>query len=203
MGLRLIGKSILMAMRSRRRFIVFTLMYTVLMAWMTYNFEAFLYRDGVIIWDALSQGSADWSDITREIIMLAISVVSTIILSILYAWIVINYRKQEIATLKCIGYTNGNIRTIIIGELVWVTLVSFLLVAEVLIHITAAITYFYSQNANFPGLNEYRTLTRPLLSIWPIFVTLVMFLISQILGITVMYSKVLKLRPIVALRVLK
>ena len=189
MGLRLIGKSIKLAMRSRRRFIVFTLMYTVLMAWMASNFETFFYKEG--------------DPTENEWLMLGISIVSTLILSILYAWIVINYRKREIATLKCIGYTNANIRTIIIGELMWVTFVAFVLVAEVLIHITAAITYFYSQAANFPGLEEYHQITRPLLSIWPITITLAMFIVAQVLGIIAMYAKILKLRPIVALRVLK
>ncbi|MHA1613067.1 MAG: FtsX-like permease family protein [Promethearchaeota archaeon] len=187
MGLRLIRKSILMAMRSRRRFIVFTIMYTALMAWLAYNYESFLYGGG--------------ENTTTEIIMLVSSTVFTTILAVAYAWIVINYRKQEIATLKCIGYTNTNIRTIIIGELVWVTLVSFFFVAEVLIHITAAITYFYTQN--FPGPADYQDFTRPILSIWPITITLGIFLVSQIVGITIMYSKILKLRPIVALRVLK
>lgn len=189
MGLRLIGKSIKMAMRSRRRFIVFTLMYTVLMAWMASNFETFLYKEG--------------DPTQNEWLMLGISIASTIILAILYAWIVINYRKREIATLKCIGYTNANIRTIIIGELMWVTFIAFILVAEVLIHTTAAVTYFYSQEANFPGLEAYRSNTRPLLSIWPITITLGMFIVSQVVGILVMYAKILKLRPIVALRVLK
>lgn len=190
MGVRLIGKSIIMAMRSRRRFVAFTLMYTVLMAWMAYNLESFIYGEG---------------DPSRsDIIMLIISIVSTIILAILYAWIVINYRKREIATLKCIGYTNANIRTIIVWELIWVTFVSFMLVAEVLIHITAAITYFYSQDANMPAdAGVYIDVTKPLLSIWPIVITFATFLIAQISGILIMYSKILKLRPIVALRVLK
>ena len=100
MGLRLWNKSIKLAMRSRRRFIAFTLMYTVLMIWMTWNFQDFLYGEG-----------------EPDVLLLVVSIVSTLILSILYAWIVINYRKNEIATLKCIGYKNSNIRTIIIGEL--------------------------------------------------------------------------------------
>ena len=101
MGLRLWSKSVKLAMRSRRRFIAFTLMYTVLMVWMTWNFQLFIYDNG----DA-------------DVLLLVVSIVSTIILSILYAWIVINYRKNEIATLKCIGYKNSNIRTIIIGAIV-------------------------------------------------------------------------------------
>ena len=187
MGLRLWSKSIKLAMRSRRRFIAFTLMYTVLMIWMTWNFQRFIYENG------------------NDLLLLIVSIVSTLILSILYAWIVINYRKNEIATLKCIGYNNSNIRTIIIGELTWVTFVAFMIMAETLIHITAATTYFYQQQImkESISLSEYATKTTPILNIWPVLATLAMFLLSQILGILVMYSKILKLRPIVALRVLK
>lgn len=188
MGLRLWSKSIKLAMRSRRRFIAFTLMYTVLMIWMTWNFQLFIYDNG-----------------EADVLLLIVSIVSTLILSILYAWIVINYRKNEIATLKCIGYKNSNIRTIIIGELTWVTFIAFMIMAEALIHITAATTYFYQQQIlkGSISLSDYTTKTTPILNIWPVLATLAMFLVSQILGILVMYSKILKLRPIVALRVLK
>lgn len=188
MGLRLWSKSITLAMRSRRRFIAFTLMYTVLMIWMTWNWQLFLYN------------SAD-----ADLLLLFVSLVSTLILSILYAWIVINYRKNEIATLKCIGYKNSNIRTIIIGELTWVTFVAFMIMAEALIHITAGATYFYQQQSIAGTISNatYLEKTSPILNIWPVLATLAMFLVSQILGIVIMYSKILKLRPIVALRVLK
>ncbi|QEE16077.1 FtsX-like permease family protein [Promethearchaeum syntrophicum] len=186
MGLRLWSKSVKLAMRSRRRFIAFTLMYTVLMVWMTWNFQDFLYGEG-----------------TPNVLLLVVSILSTLLLSILYAWIVINYRKNEIATLKCIGYKNSNIRTIIIGELTWVTFVAFMIMAETLIHITAGLTYFYQQQIGTISASNYIDKTTPILNIWPILATLAMFLVSQILGILVMYSKILKLRPIVALRVLK
>lgn len=187
MGLRLWSKSIKLAMRSRRRFIAFTLMYTVLMIWMTYNFQLFMYEN------------------SEDVLLLLVSIASTLVLSILYAWIVINYRKNEIATLKCIGYKNSNIRTIIIGELTWVTFIAFMIMAETLIHITAGTTYFYQQMIlkGSISLSDYTTKTTPILNIWPVLATLAMFLTSQILGIIVMYSKILKLRPIVALRVLK
>lgn len=186
MGLRLVGKSIILAMRSKRRFIVFSLMYTTLMAWMSWNFQEFIFAG---------------QDATRNLLLLLISIGSTLILSVLYAFIIINYRKQEIATLKCIGYTNTNIRTIIIGELVWVTFVAFIFVIEALIHVTAFTTYL----ADISGGSSSETITvnAPILSIWPILITLLMFLLSQILGILAIYKRILNLRPIVALRVIK
>ena len=181
MGLRLIGKAIKLAMRSRMRFIIFTLMYTVLMLWNAWNIQDFLPPNVA--------GTGDY-------LLLAISIGSTAILAVLYAWIVINYRKREIATLKCIGYTNGNIRTLIVGELVWVTTMSFVIVAELLIHITGFTAFI-----NLAG--ETATVTQPIIRLIPIVLSFAMFLFFQIVGILIMYSKILKLRPIVALRVLK
>ncbi|MCG7853325.1 MAG: FtsX-like permease family protein, partial [Methanosarcinaceae archaeon] len=174
-----------------RRFIAFLLMYTALMTWMSINLD-FVVRK---VEEGSIEGWADWS-------LLVYSILATVILSILYAWIVINYRKQEIATLKCLGYTNGNIRSIIITELMFVTFVAFALVLEFLIHQTAAVTYYWSQLA---GANaaDYVEGTTPFLGIVSISITLGMFVFSQVIGIVVMYQKILKLRPIVALRVLK
>ncbi|MHA1584594.1 MAG: FtsX-like permease family protein [Promethearchaeota archaeon] len=186
MGLRLVKKSITLAMRSRRRFIIFTLMYTVLMAWNAWNIQNFIDSNG-------------------DLPFLLISIGATVILSALYAFIVINYRKQEIATLKCIGYTNGNIRTIIIGELVWVSMVAFIIVGEFLIHATAISNFIAKMEFDIGNIDAttYVSNTAPILGLGSIGITLGLFLISQILGILAMYWKILKLRPIVALRVIK
>ncbi len=186
MGLRLVGKSIMLAMRSKRRFIVFTLMYTVSMAWMAWNLQVFMYTPNTE---------------TKSLLLLLISIGATMVLSVLYAFIIINYRKKEIATLKCIGYTNANIRTIIIGELVWVTMVAFFFVVEALIHVTAVTTYISHLMAD--STQTTITTSAPILSIWPILATLLLFLVFQILGIIVIYKRILDLRPIVALRVIK
>ena len=180
MGLRLVGKSIMLAMRSRRRFIVFTLMYTVLMVWMANNFQQYMYVDPA----------------SRNLLLLLVSIGSTILLAILYAFIVINYRKKEIATLKCIGFTNNDIRTIIITELVWVSFLAFFIQVEVLIHATAIMTYI--EKATPPA-----AAVDPILDALPVLFAFLIFIISQVLGILIMYRKILKLRPIVALRVIK
>lgn len=171
MPMRLLGKSIKMTIRSRRRFIIFTSMYTALMVWMSLSFQSFLTESG-------------------DNYIFAVAVFFTVVLSILYAWLVINYRKKEIATLKCIGYTNKNIRVIIMGELLFVTMVSFVVVIEFLIHVTYVI-------ANTDLVLQINI--EPLTVIY----VLCMFIVSQFIGMTLMYRKILQLRPIVALRVLK
>jgi ABC-type antimicrobial peptide transport system permease subunit len=171
-------KSGTIAVRARTRFIVFTIIYTVLVFWLALNVEENFFAA-----DAETQGN---------LYLFIIAVSASVVLSILYAWILINYRKKEIATLKCIGWTNADIRTLIVGEILWVTIISVVAVAEVLIHYAAIMNY-----AN-PGVY-----TEPLLGILSVVVTVGVFIISQVLGILLVYRKILKLRPIVALRVLK
>ena len=164
-------------MRSRKRFIVFTSMYVLLTIWMSFSMQQTLKNDG----NALS---------------LTIAVVVSIFLSILYAWIIINYRRMEIATMKCIGYTNNNIRTIIFGELIWVTMISFFVVAEIMIHTLAINAYIKISNGNAGGIEAF-------IDADVLIYTILIFLVSQLGGIWIAYRKILKLRPIMALRVMK
>lgn len=176
MGFRIFMKSGTIAVRARTRFIVFTIIYTVLVFWLALNVQENFFAD-----------ETDGANLYLFIIAISASIV----LSVLYAWILINYRKKEIATLKCIGWTNADIRTLIVGEILWVTILSVVIVAEVLIHYSAFMNYTHT------------TYTAPLLDIVSVLVTVGVFIFSQILGILLVYRKILKLRPIVALRVLK
>jgi ABC-type antimicrobial peptide transport system permease subunit len=129
-------------------------------------------------------------------ISLSLSAVISISLSVFYAWIITNYRRTEIATLKCIGYTNNNVRVIIVGELIWVSMFSFFIVFELLIHIVAFTAYFYYTSDNLTGFS-------PFIRFGPLLITIGIFLIAQVGGILLAYRRVLKLRPIIALRIQK
>ena len=194
MGLRLIAKSVMLAMRSKVRFGVFTAIYTVLVFWMALELQSYL--------DALdaNANTANWQ-------MLIIAMFASVVLSILYAWIIVNYRRTEIATLKCIGWNNGDIQTLIIGEILWVSAIAVFITMEVLIHYAAGVNYYWYQEFLKPnnGLDiiEYTTNTKPMLLIWNVVYTVLLFMVSQVVGILVMYNKVLKLRPIIALRIVK
>jgi ABC-type antimicrobial peptide transport system permease subunit len=194
MGLRLMAKSVMLAMRSKVRFSVFTAIYTVLVFWMALELQNYL--------DDLEANAttANWQ-------MLIIAIFASVVLSILYAWIIVNYRRTEIATLKCIGWNNGDIQTLIIGEILWVSAIAVFITMEVLIHYAAGVNYYWYQEFLKPnnGLDiiEYTTNTKPMLLIWNVVYTVLLFMVSQVVGILVMYNKVLKLRPIIALRIVK
>ena len=177
-------------MRSRKRFIVFTFMYTAIIVWMSFSIEMLFASTGF---------NPDWIiDVDTPIAVwsLVLSAVTSISLSVFYAWIITNYRRTEIATLKCIGYTNNNVRVIIVGELIWVSMFSFFLVFEALIHIAAISLYIAS-------LPSATTTARPFISFLALIITIGIFLIAQIGGILLAYRRALRLRPIIALRIHK
>ncbi len=186
MGMRLFGKAIKLAMRSRKRYIIFTLTYMALMIWTSVSIQNVFNADPV--------AGPSQNDMYFFWVGLAISV----FMSVLYAWIIINYRRTEIATLKCIGYTNSNVRTIIVGEIIWVTMSGFFLVLEILIHTLAA-----QALADNLGLSSTFVTIRPFLTLSTILITLGIFLVVQVVGIIIAYRRVLNVRPIMALRIMK
>lgn len=187
MGMRLFGKAIKLALRSRKRYVIFTITYTTLMIWTSFSIQ-----------NVFNGGS--------DIINLTVALVASIFLSILYAWIIINYRRQEIATLKCIGYTNGNVRTLIVGEIIWVTLSGFIVVLEILFHFLAFRVVRF--NLSFTttetiSLSELNNISTSPITFTTLVLTLLIFLGVQIIGIILAYSRILKVRPMAALRVMK
>lgn len=181
-------------MRSKKRFIVFTFMYTAIIIWMSFSLQMLFSAyetDPTKTWIIEVEPKVAW-------ISLSLSAVISISLSVFYAWIITNYRRTEIATLKCIGYTNNNVRVIIVGELIWVTMFSFFIVFELLIHVVAFSAYAYN---SFSGLdiNDWA----PFIELVPLLITVGIFLIAQIGGILLAYRRALKLRPIIALRIHK
>jgi len=181
----------MLSIRSRRRFIVFTAMYTAIIIWMSFSLQM-LWVKSVVPQDWILDVSAPIAGTS-----LSLAAVISISLSIFYAWIITNYRRTEIATLKCIGYTNNNVRVIIVGELIWVTMFSFFIVFELLIHIVAFSAYFHFHAAG--GIQNFT----PIVGFGPLLITIAIFLIAQIGGILIAYRRVLRLRPIIALRIQK
>ncbi len=178
--MRLFTKAIKLAMRSRRRYSVFTATYTVLMIWTCLSLQVMFNNPG--------------ADVSQTLVALCAS----IFLSILYSWIIVNYRRTEIATLKCVGYTNANVRTLIIGEIVWTTLSGFFIAVEILFHFLAiaALGSFTLNTSPVTGLT-------PPVSILNALMTLGLFLLVQVVGMLLAYNRVLKVRPIMALRIMK
>ncbi len=129
-------------------------------------------------------------DTTMAIVAISVSAA----MSMLYANIIVTYRKMEIATLKCIGWKNNHIRVLISGEIMAVTLLAFLLVIEAYFHYTAISAYSLSAQSQ-PITNGI-----VLVQFWPAALTFLIMLGVQIAGILIANDKILKIRPIQALQ---
>ena len=169
-------KAILLSLREKKLFTVFTLIYTTLI------FLTSLFIDlglkGYL-------GELAWYFV---LIFFGVS----LLLSLLYAWILVSRKRRVWATFKCIGYTNKNILVLVSGMIFFTTLVGFLIVIEVLFHYAAIVAYINQTGANFTLLI--------LVDLVPVVVTSGIFIFVQILAFILAYRKVLKVRPIIALK---
>ena len=182
MAFRLFKKSVMMVLREKKQFTVFCLMYTILIFWTSYSIE-------LVIEPGLGLAS------TSFFMALAIG----IFLSLLYSWIIVRRNSKTIATLKCIGWTNKDINSLISGFILFTTFIGFFIVIEVLFHYAAFFGYLYATNPTLFGTPDYIK-SLPLVSLLPVFVTFIIFLLFQIMAILLANRKILKVRPIIALR---
>ena len=170
MGFRLWRKAILLSLREKKVFIIFTLIYTVL-----------IFLTSLAI------------QLNLSLYFLTIFFVTSLFLSLLYAWILISRKRRVWATLKCIGYTNKNVLALVSGMIIFTTVVAFFIVIEILFHYTAAIAYLQSEDI-LPDLKPI------LIGLIPVIITSGIFIFVQLLAFLLSYRKVLKVRPIIALK---
>jgi len=169
-------KAILLSLREKKVFTIFTLIYTILI---------FLTS---LFWELAVNGNLAGAEY-----FLAIFFGTSLFLSLLYAWILVSRKRRVWATFKCIGYTNKNILALVSGMILFTTFIGFFVVIEVLFHYTAALAYLHSANFLL-NINEI------LVGLLPVIITSALFIVVQILAFIVAYRKVLKVRPIIALK---
>lgn len=176
MKLRIFWKTFSMARRSGRRFLVFVTIYAFLIAITAYFIKiAIQFQAAIYAWFTI------------------LVIVMAVVVSSLYGFLVCNYRKREIATLRTIGWDAGSIRTLFLSELFLVLLSAILIVLEIIFHVVA-LTYWVFAAAPPPGLEAI------IIPGWILGVTLLIIFSCQIPGILLGYRKILKVRPMEAMR---
>lgn len=170
-------KAILLSLREKKIFTIFTLIYTILI-FLTSLFLELAFSGGL-------GGTAAY--------FVVIFFGTSLILSLLYAWIVVSRKRRVWATFKCIGYTNKNIMVLVSGMILFTTVMGFFIVIEVLFHYTAAMAYLHSENI----LSDLPLI---LIGLIPVILTSCIFIFVQLLAFILAYRKVLKVRPIIALK---
>jgi len=177
MAFRMWKKAVLMTLREKKLFTVFTLIYTSLI------FITSLF------WELAITGQI--GEIAGYFVLIFLG--TSLFLSLLYAWIIVSRNRRTWATLKCIGYTNKNINSLITGKILFTTFMGFIIVIEVLFHYTAIVGYLQSAAIVI-------TLPLTLVGLLPVILTSFIFIVVQMVAIVLANRKILKVRPIIALK---
>jgi len=169
-------KAILLSLREKKLFTVFALIYTIL-----------IFLSSLFIHLGIGGELGD-----SALFFVLIFFSTSLILSLLYAWILVSRRRRVWATFKCIGYTNKNIIVLVSGIILFTTLMGFFIVIEVLFHYAAVVAYL--------NTTELELEIKTLIGLIPVIATSAMFIFVQLIALIVVYRKVLKVRPIIALK---
>ncbi|MHA1237667.1 MAG: hypothetical protein ACTSSJ_00235 [Candidatus Odinarchaeia archaeon] len=163
--MRILKKSFIMATRSRKRFISAIFLYCALSWWVAFSLER------------------------GEVILATMGVVGGLIIATVYGYILSQFRRIQIATLKCIGWDNVSIQVLMIGEILLVSLLGYVLTLEIDIHLLGIASYL-----PFTGFEGF------IFSGLSLALSLLVVIVAQIPAIIVAYRKTLKVRPMVALK---
>ena len=90
-------KSFRLAWRAQRRFWAFIVVYFILVGMVAYLLIPFTAISALI------------------------AILGGLVVATIYGFLLTTFRKTEIATLKCIGWSNNNIRLLIVGEILLIS----------------------------------------------------------------------------------
>ncbi|MFX1485872.1 MAG: FtsX-like permease family protein [Promethearchaeota archaeon] len=166
-NLRIFRKALTMTTRSKRRFFSAIGIYCVLSWWVAISIHL------------------------GETVLAIMGILGGLIVAVLYGFVLTQFRKTQIATLKCIGWGNDNIRLLMIGELLLVSLLGFIITLEIDIHILGLSWYV----GVAPGI-----ITQFVFSGLSLALTFVIVIFAQMPGIIIAHWRTLQVRPMVALK---
>lgn len=176
MAFRLWQKGVLMMLREKKMFVVFTLIYTIL-----------IFLTSLFLELTLTSSS------TNSIAFVFIFFGTSLLLSILYALLLVSRNRRNWATLKCIGYTNKDVNALIRGIILFTMILAFIVVIEILFHYTAIMAYLAQANVTF-------TLPDVLIGLVAVVITSLVFVGVQLIAILIANRRVLSVRPVSALK---
>jgi predicted lysophospholipase L1 biosynthesis ABC-type transport system permease subunit len=172
---RILFKSFRLAWRAQRRFWVFIGIYFILVGMVTYLL------------------------LTYDPVSYLMAILGGLIVATAYGFLLTMFRKTEIATLKCIGWSNSNIRLLITGEILLISCIAFFLFVEVGIHL-AGLSFYFTGSAT-GGLFFVPDWIRPIFAARPLLLwTFLLVVVLQLPGILLANYRILSVKPMEALR---
>lgn len=171
MNLRVFFKSIKFAFRAKKRVIPFMMVYAILFI---------VVSDGYL--------TADW----------AWYLLMALIVSSFYAILISQFRRRDMSVFKCIGWSNNDVMLLVIGEVILVTVASFLVMLQISFEIVGIVTYFSVSMA--PGTLLAMVHDFIVIDAVPLFTTFFIVLVMQVPGLFVAQRRAMSVPPMKALR---
>ncbi len=139
MVLRIFFKAWRISLRTTRRFIVFLVAYAILLTWI-----AFIIRSYYITFFAFLAALTPQLGETLGFLQVTIAytMVAGAIMGIVFSWLIAHGRKDDIAVLKCVGWSNHDIRELVLGEIIFITVAAVCAIA--LLGVLIGGVYFYT-----------------------------------------------------------
>jgi ABC-type antimicrobial peptide transport system permease subunit len=121
MVLRIFFKAWRVSIRTTRRFIVFLVAYAILLTWI-----AFIVRQYYI---TLFTPPVNPDVLTYYMVIIGWTLVAGTIMGIIFSWLLAHGRRDDIATLKCVGWSNHDVRELVLGEVIFITIAAVIAIA--------------------------------------------------------------------------
>ncbi|MEM4735281.1 MAG: hypothetical protein QXS20_06125 [Candidatus Thorarchaeota archaeon] len=173
MNFRLLLKSMKLAFRSTKRVLAFIIIYAFLFVMVGKSIERSSGTPGEELW---------W-------------LIAAFVVAAVYAVLIAQFRRRDIAILKCVSWSNAEIMLLLAGEVVIVATTAFLLVLQLSIEILGIVAYF---ETDFGLLSSLRDII--VISPRPMFTTLFYIAILQLVGLFFGLKRAMSIPPMKALR---
>ena len=171
MNIRVLFKSIKFAFRAKKRVIPFMMVYAILF---------------IVVSDGYQTTNGIWY------------LLMALIVSMFYSILISQFRRRDMSVFKCIGWSNNDVMLLVIGEVVLVTVASFLIMLQISFEIVGIFTYFtvdMSAGTLFYAVKEFIVIDAI-----PLFTTFFFVLGMQIPGLFVAQRRAMSVPPMKALR---
>ncbi len=174
MNFRVLLKSMKFAFRAKKRVFTFMVIYAILL---------------LIVGNELE---AAGSNFAAAIPWLGVA----FIVSTLYALLIAQFRRRDIAILKCVSWGNSEIMLLLVGEVILVAFAAFLLIFQLSVEILGIATYFYIQNT--PMIIQLQSM----IALEPnaLFTSMFWVVIMQVFGLLIAQARAGMIPPMRALR---
>ena len=170
MNWRILLKSIKFAFRAKKRVFFFIVVYAILFVWVA-------------------------KGLTVPILGIP-SIVMAFIVATAYAILIAQFRRRDIAILKCVSWSNAEVLLLLVGEVVLVSVSAFLIVFQVSVEILGLAAYFGAVGSSF--LEQIKELVS--VEAGAMGVTLFYIVILQIPGLVLAQLRAMRIPPMQALR---